>query len=276
MSFKSGPLGVFDSGLGGLTVLKAIHQHIPALSTCYVGDNGHATYGNRSQEEICAFTRQAVEWLWNAGCPLVIVACNTASAQALRRIQQEVLPALYPNERVLGVVRPGAEALASYNTSKHVGVFGTQATMRSHAYQAELGHLDSATHITEIAIPDLAGYVEAGEEQGTAAHAAVAAAGAAMMAADHQIDTVLLGCTHFAFVTELFAAAMPGVRVLTQEALVANALADYLARHPDRATRLEKQGERRYYTTGVAAEVSAHATRFLGAPASFVLLTLPT
>ncbi len=273
MSPKLGPLGVFDSGLGGLTVLKAIHTHLPQLSTTYLGDNGRAPYGSRSPEDIFAYTRQAVEWLWNAGCPLVIVACNTASAQALRRIQQDVLPASYPNERVLGVVRPGAEALANQSTSKHVGVFGTHATMTSHAYQAELTHLDLAVHVTEIAIPDLAGYVEAGEEQSTAAHAAVAAACAAMIAADHHIDTVLLGCTHFAFVTELFAAGLPGVRVLTQEALVADALASYLVRHPGLADRLEQRAERRYYTTGSVADVSGHASRFFGAPATFLPLT---
>lgn len=268
------PVAFFDSGVGGLTVLKAAHARLPDVSTWYLGDNARAPYGGRSLDEIYSFTAQAVRRFLEAGCPLVVVACNTASAQALRRIQQEVLPQAFPKARVLGVVRPGAESLAAETQTGHVGVFATPITVASHSYKKELAHLNPQTVVTEIALPRLAAYVEAGQERGAQARADIAAACAELRTQDPLIDVVLLGCTHFAFVTDLFAEHLAGVRVLTQEALFADRLADYLARHVDLALHIDRSGQRRYDTTGDPLAVAAAATRFFGSPIVFTPVSL--
>ncbi len=269
----TGPIGFFDSGVGGLTVLAAVQARLPALSTAYLGDNARAPYGTRSREEIHAFALAGARHLFARGCPLVVFACNTASASALRWIQQEILPREFPDRRILGVVRPGAEALAVATRSGNVGVFGTAATVASRAYAREIAALRPDARITEIACPSLAGLIERGEEASAAAAAEIDGACAAMAAAG--VDAALLACTHFAFVADAFRRRLPGVTVLTQEALIADALASYLARHPEIAARVDRSGFRAYDTTGSAAAVAALTSRFLGAPVSFIETVLP-
>ena len=274
----AGPIGFFDSGVGGLTVLRAVQSRMPDVSTSYLGDNDRAPYGTRSQDEIFSFALQGARYLFAQECPLVIFACNTASSGALRRIQQEVLPREFPDRRILGVVRPGAEALAAATRSgcampagRQVAVFGTNATIASGAYGREVAHLRPDAQVTEIACPTLASLVERGEEGSDAARSEIAVA----CDAARDADAALLACTHYAFVADAFRAALPGVTVLTQEAVIAEKLADYLVRHPEMAARIDHSGERGYDTTGSAETVSALASRFLGAPVDFRHVSLP-
>ncbi|MEK7073670.1 MAG: glutamate racemase [Patescibacteria group bacterium] len=267
----SGPIGFFDSGVGGLTVLRAAQTLLPDVSTHYLGDNARAPYGTRTQDEIFTFALDGARYLFNQGCPLIVFACNTASAGALRRIQQEVLPAEFPNRRILGVVRPGAEALTAATHSGRVAVFGTNATIASHAYSREITHLRPDAQVTEIACPTLAGLIERGEEGSVEARAEITAACRKAAGA----DAALLACTHYAFVADAFRAALPGVTVLTQEAVIADKLAAYLVQHPDMAACIDHSGSRRYDTTGSAESVSALASRFLGASVAFKHISLP-
>lgn len=268
-------LGVFDSGYGGLTVLRAIRARLPELSTLYLGDNARAPYGVRDEETIFRYTLEGVRWLFGQSCPLVVLACNTASAQALRRIQQEVMPKEFPERRLLGVVRPLAEAAAESSGDGHFGVIGTVATAKARAYTREISHLRPEATVTEVAAPGLAGLIEDGKEAGPEAESEVVAAIGSLMSLDGNIDTVLLACTHFPLAYPLFEKHRPaGVRYLMQDGIVAERLADYLARHPEIASRIDAEGESRFRTTGDAAEVTRLATRFFGAPAEFERVTL--
>ena len=253
-------LGVFDSGFGGLTVLKPIHDRLPELSTIYLGDNARAPYGTRSREEIFTFALEGVRELFRRGCPLVILACNTASAQALRQIQQTVLPAEFPDRRVLGVIRPTAEEIVARSKTGHIGVMATPATVRSNAYPVEItnaaqtpptlpsqrgGNSEFPLLISEeglgvvcvsqVACPgQLTVLIEQGLGESAEADAIVASCCAELMVADPLVDTVLLGCTHYPLVERLFRAHLPPtVTIVTQGPIVADKLADYLERHPE-------------------------------------------
>jgi len=268
-------LGIFDSGYGGLTVLRAIRSRLPEISTLYLGDNARAPYGVRDEETIFRYTLEGVRWLFEQGCPLVVLACNTASAQALRRIQQEVMPSEFPDRRLLGVVRPLAEAAAESSGNGHFGVIGTKATTEARAYTREIVHLRPEATVTEVAAPGLAGLIEAGREGGPEAEREIVTALKELFARDASVDSILLACTHFPLAHPLFEKhRLPGVRYLMQDEVVAEKLADYLARHPEIASRLDRTGFRRFTTTGDAAEVTSLATRFFGAVAEFERVTL--
>lgn len=240
-------LGVFDSGFGGLTVLRAIRTRLPSLSTCYFGDNARAPYGTRSEEEIFAFTLEGVRFLFAQDCPLVILACNTASARALRRIQREILPKEFPDRRVLGVIRPTVEALVSL--PKPVGVFATPATVASGAWVAECAHLGFVP--SQGACPGLVELVERGEENSAEADLLVRTYAEGMYAKQPDLKTAVLGCTHYAFLLPAFRAALPaGVGILTQGDLVAASLEDYLRRHPEMDARLDHVGSSVFHTSG--------------------------
>ncbi|MCR4314682.1 MAG: glutamate racemase [Candidatus Uhrbacteria bacterium] len=260
-------LGVFDSGFGGLTVLKPIHQRLPTLSTIYLGDNARAPYGVRSQEEIFQFTLEGVRFLFERGCPLVILACNTASAQALRRIQQDMLPLEYPDRRVLGVVRPAAEYLAKHAT--RVGLFATPATVESAAYVHELYDLNPTIKVTQVACPGLTDLIEAGRQDSPATDTLVAGCVRQLLATDEHIQEVLLACTHYPLVESVFRAHLPqAVHVLSQGDIVAASLESYLARHPKLDEQLQKTGERKYFTTN-GSDVSGLASMFYGQEIQF-------
>lgn len=253
-------LGVFDSGFGGLTVLKDIHRRLPSLSTVYLGDNARAPYGTRSQDEIFAFTLEGVRTLFSMGCPLVILACNTASTNALRRIQQEILPIEFPDRCVLGVIRPTVETIGA---SERVGVFATPATVTSGAYERELGG-----PIPQVACPGLVDLIERGRDRSREADALVARFCVELLALDPALETALLGCTHYPLVEPLFQRHLPGVRMISQGGIVADALADYLKRHPDMAARIETDGRREYLTTARSVDDDL-ASRFYGSRISF-------
>lgn len=260
-------LGVFDSGFGGLTVLKPIHNRLPTLSTIYLGDNARAPYGVRSRDEIFQFTLEGVRFLFEQGCPLVILACNTASAQALRRIQQEVLPTEFPGHCVLGVVRPAAEYLAKHAT--RVGLFATPATVESAAYVHELYNLNPTIKVTQVACPGLTDLIEAGKQDSQATDALVAGCVKQLLAADDHIQEVLLACTHYPLIETLFRAHLPEtVHVLSQGEIVAASLESYLARHQELDEQLQKTVERKYFTTN-GSDVSGLASMFYGSEIKF-------
>lgn len=260
-------LGVFDSGFGGLTVLKPIHQRLPDLSTMYLGDNARAPYGVRSQDEIFQFTLDGVRFLFEQGCPLVILACNTASAQALRRIQQEVLPTEFPDRRVLGVVRPAAEDLAKH--ALRVGLFATPATVESAAYVHELFHLNPTVRVTQIACPGLTDLIEAGKQNSAETDQLVDGCVKRLLAADDQIQEVLLACTHYPLVESTFRTHLPKeIHVLSQGEIVAASLESYLIRHPEIDTFLQKTNKRTYFTTN-GSDVSVLASMFYGKDVEF-------
>lgn len=280
-------LGVFDSGFGGLTVLKPIHDRLPNLSTIYLGDNARAPYGTRSHEEIFAFALEGVRELFRRGCPLVILACNTASAQALRQTQQTVLPVEFPDSdatvgasrRVLGVIRPTAEEIVARSSSGHIGVFATPATVASASYVREISNYappSSNVRVAQVACPgQLTALIEQGHGDSEEADAIVASCCAELMSADPLIDTILLGCTHYPLVENLFRKHLPpSVAIVTQGAIVADKLADYLAHHPDLAAHLDQTGTRQYLTTKDDAALSDLASRFYGAPVAFETVAL--
>ena len=247
---KNFMLGVFDSGYGGLTILKAIHGRLPSISTIYLGDNARAPYGTRAPAEILAFTREGVRFLFERGCPLVILACNTASADALRTIQQTLLPEEYPHRRILGVIRPTAEAIRE-NPKHHIGIFATPATVNSCAYARELAHLGPFS-VTQQACPGLVDAIERGETETSETADLVASFVAQLLQKDPAIKTVLLGCTHYPLILPLFRTTLPGrVNIIIQGPTVAEKLADYLARHQEIDTRLAHSGTREFFTTGI-------------------------
>ncbi len=274
-------IGLFDSGHGGLTVLEAVRARLPMQKLLYLGDHAHAPYGERSIEVLVDLTRAGIDALFQQGCTLVVVACNTASAAALRRLQRDWLPHTYPDRRVLGVIVPMVEAVTGLDWMAppmeppplpklaSVGIFATPATVASGGYPAEILKRTPDCRVVQQACPGLADAIEAGEPH-WALQARIAAAVEGMHRAANGVwpDTVILGCTHYPLVAELFRAVLPDhVAVMCQPSIVAEALADYLRRHPQHAKPSNEPVA--LLTTGDAARVSAGASRFLGRTLSF-------
>jgi len=256
-------LGVFDSGLGGLTVLQSINKRLPEISTIYFGDNAYTPYGTKSFEEIFERVLVGVRFLFAQGCPLVILACNTASAQALRKIQREILPVEFPDRRILGVIRPTVEYFLEDTDVKKIGVFATPATVRSEAYVHEFEKLAPLTRrqvaLCQKACPGLVEFVEAGTSQSTEAEELVK-----KYCQDFDGDAILLGCTHYPFLKHWFEKYLPNALVLSQGEVVAEKLVDYLKRHPEIDSQLDKNGQREFFTTGDPVEVAERAKIFYG------------
>lgn len=247
----TGPIGVFDSGYGGLTILSELRKRLPEYDYMYIGDNARAPYGTRSFDVVYKFTLQAVNYLFQAGCPLVVLACNTASAKALRSIQQRDLPRMAdPTKRVLGVIRPTVEALDRLSVSGSVGVFGTQGTVASRSYELEAAKLHPDFRIYTEACPMWVPLIENGESGDPGADYFVEKYVRALLAPHPDIDTIILGCTHYPLLYPKIRAAVPErVKVVRQGTLVAESLADYLLRHPEMDVRLSKGGQCEYLTT---------------------------
>jgi glutamate racemase len=244
---SEGTVGFFDSGVGGLTIVSAVLERIPDLSTSHLGDNARAPYGNLEEEEIFSNTVRGVRWLLDAGCPLVVVACNTASAQVLRRIQREILPREFSGRRVLGVFRPSADALFGHYKRGHIGIVGTTATVRSGAYTRECRNLRSDVAVTEVAAPALVPLIERGITTGPAVEESVRQAADELLRRDSDIDTVLLACTHFPLVADTFSKTLPpNVRVVIQGPIVAASLEQYLLRHPEIDSLISRTARRTY------------------------------
>ena len=259
------PIGVFDSGYGGLTILREIRRALPQADYIYLGDNARAPYGVRSFELVYRFTLEAVEYLFARGCQLVILACNTASAKALRTIQQHDLAALDPDRRVLGVIRPTAEAVGFLSRNGHVGLFGTPGTVASKSYDMELAKLQPHLRLTSHACPMWVPLVENMEAEGPGADYFVRKDIDSLFAADPAIDTVILGCTHYPMLINKIRQYLPeGADVLHQGRVVADSLLDYLRRHPEMDSRITRGATVEYLTTENPAKFSAMAGVFLG------------
>lgn len=259
-----GPIGIFDSGYGGLTILHGIRQLLPEYDYVYLGDNARAPYGTRSFDVVYEFTRQAVVKLFEMGCHLVILGCNTASAKALRTIQQHDLPSLDSHRRVLGVIRPTAEVIGSLTKSRHVGLLATEGTVKSESYQLEIQKFFPDIHVSGIACPFWVPLVEYNEADSPGADYFVKKRLDALAQKDPKIDTIILGCTHYPLLMpKIEKYKRPGVRIVAQGEYVANSLKDYLKRHPEMDEKCTKRGTCQYFTTENPIRFQEQAQVFL-------------
>ncbi len=256
-------IGVFDSGFGGMTILRDLQKSLPQYDYLYLGDNARAPYGSRSYETIYRYTLQCVRELFGRGCPLVILACNTASARALRSIQQQVLPFEFPDRRVLGIIRPTAEEIGGFSKSGHIGIFATAGTVSSGSYLIEVNHFYPELKVTQHACPMWVPLVEYGESQSQGADYFVQKEVDALLAEDPEIDTILLACTHYPLLEKAIRKALPeNVRLVFQGDIVAAKTVDYLKRHPEMETRLIKNGKTSFLTTDTAKFFEKGASLF--------------
>lgn len=275
LSTTPGPIGVFDSGYGGLTILDEIRRKLPQYDYIYLGDNARAPYGTRSFDIVYRFTLEAVRYLFEQGCQLVILGCNTASAKALRSIQQNDLPAIDPDRRVLGVIRPTVEKIGEITRTGNIGIVGTPGTIRSHSYEMEIEKLYPGFRTFTQACPMWVPLVENGEATGEGTDYFVKRDVERLMAQNPGIDTVILGCTHYPLLKDKVEKYVPeGVTVLSQGAIVADSLADYLNRHPEMTARCSKGATCRYLTTESSDKFSESATVFLSEPVEATSITL--
>jgi glutamate racemase len=257
-------IGIFDSGYGGLTVFNKIQQALPLDNYVYLGDNARAPYGSRSFDLVYRFTLQAVERLFEENCRLIILACNTASAKALRTIQQRDLPRLAPDRRVLGVIRPTVEVLDNISRTKHVGILGTEGTISSGSYQIEINNLFPHIVVASEACPMWVPLVENGEFDSPGADYFVEKHIKNILRRDHLTDVLVLGCTHYPLLSDKIIKYIPdSVRLFPQGDRVAESLVDYLHRHPEIDSQLAKESQCRFLTTEDADKFASTASIFL-------------
>lgn len=263
-SNNPGPIGVFDSGYGGLTILHGIRQLLPEYDYLYLGDNARTPYGPRSFDVVYEFTRQAVMKLFDMGCHLIILGCNTASAKALRTIQQNDIPKIDPERRVLGVIRPTAEVIGSLTTSRHIGVLATEGTIKSESYTLEIQKLHPDIQVTGVACPFWVPLVEYNEADSPGADYFVKKRIDQIMRLDPEIDTLILGCTHYPLLMPKILKYLPaGVRVVPQGEYVAEALKQYLEKHPAMEQKCSKGANVHYLTTESPEKFKESAQIFL-------------
>jgi glutamate racemase len=262
------PIGIFDSGFGGLTVFRSIFKELPQYDYIYLGDTARAPYGNRSFYSIHEYTWKCVQWLFQQGCPLVILACNTASAKALRTIQQIDLKTQHPSKRVLGVIRPTAEVIGNYSQTKHIGVLGTKGTVSSGSYKIEISRFWPEVKVFQQACPLWVPLIENGEHDQPGANYFVKKYLDQILAQSPDIDTLLLGCTHYPLLLDKINAYLPGhIKAIPQGDIVAASLIDYLKRHPEMETNISKGATQQFFTTSDdTADFDHYAELFFGAP----------
>ena len=259
-----GPIGVFDSGYGALTILSKIREVLPEYDYIYIGDNARSPYGTRSFDIVYEFTLQAVTRLFEMGCHLVILACNTASAKALRSIQMNDLPQMDPARRVLGVIRPTIECIGNITRSRHVGILATTGTIKSESYPMELHKLFPDIRVQGEACPLWVPLVENNGIEGEGTDYFIRKYINELLAKDKLIDTVILGCTHYPLLLPRIREYMPeGITIVSQGELVADSLKDYLRRHPEMESKCAKGGTCLYYTTEAEEKFSESASTFL-------------
>lgn len=273
-----GPIGVFDSGYGGLTVLKEIAAKLPAYDYIYLGDNARAPYGTRSFDTVYHYTLQCVQWFFSQGCHLVILACNTASAKALRTIQQNDLantPLGDGGKRVLGVIRPTSEVIGNFSKTKNVGVLGTTGTVQSQSYLIEIEKFFPGCRVYQEACPMWVPLVENNEHNSMGADYFIKQHIDSLLSQSKDIDTLLLACTHYPLLMEKIKQFVPaGCAVIPQGNIVADSLAVYLQRHPEMEARCSKGGNRQFYTTDSATDFDSKAAIFYGQPVKSIHLDL--
>ena len=264
LSSAAGPIGIFDSGYGGLTILHGIRQLLPQYDFLYLGDNARAPYGPRSFDVVYEFTRQAVVRLFDMGCHLVILGCNTASAKALRTIQQNDLPKLDPSRRVLGIIRPTAEVIGHLTASRHVGVLATEGTIKSESYNLEIQKLYPDITVSGVACPFWVPLVEYNEADSPGADYFVKKRIDQLMHLDPDIDAIILGCTHYPLLMpKIVKYVNPGIRIVPQGEYVASSLLDYFHRHPEMEEKCTKNGAVHYLTTENPEKFKESARLFL-------------
>lgn len=264
LSQKPGPIGVFDSGYGGLTILKHIRREMPEYDFLYLGDNARTPYGTRSFQVVYEFTLQCVTKLFEMGCNLVILACNTASAKALRTIQQIDLPRLDATRRVLGIIRPTVESIGELTNTRHVGLLATPGTVKSLSYPLEINKLFPDITVTSESCPIWVPLVETGESQSEGADYFIKLHVENLLAKDSLIDTIILGCTHYPLLLDKIRKYVPeGIKIVSQGEYVAASLKDYMVRHPEMDMRCTKGGSCRYYTTESVETFLPNASIFL-------------
>ena len=274
LSKEAGPIGIFDSGYGGLTILHGIRQLLPDYDYLYLGDNARTPYGPRSFDVVYEFTRQAVVRLFELGCHLVILGCNTASAKALRSIQQNDLPHLDPERRVLGVIRPTAEVIGSLTKTRHVGILATEGTIKSESYNLEIKKLFPDITVTGVACPFWVPLVEYNEADSPGADYFVKKRIDQLMRLDSQIDAIILGCTHYPLLMpKILKYISPGVRIVPQGEYVADSLKNYFERHPEMERKCSKGGNVHYLTTENPEKFKESAQIFLHEPVNVENIT---
>ena len=275
LPYQPGPIGVFDSGYGGLTILSKIREALPEYDYIYLGDNARTPYGTRSFEIVYEFTLQAVNKLFEMGCHLVILACNTASAKALRTIQMNDLPNIDPDRRVLGVIRPTAECIGSMTQTRHVGILATAGTIKSESYPLEVHKLFEDIKVSGEACPMWVPLVENNEANGEGADFFIRKYIDNLLAKDRQIDTLGLGCTHYPILLPKIQKFIPqGVKVVAQGEDVATSLKDYLHRHPEMDMKCTREGKCRFYTTEAEDKFIESASMFLNENITVQRITL--
>lgn len=270
-----GPIGIFDSGYGGLTILSEIQTLMPEYDYCYLGDNSRAPYGPRSFDVVYEFTKQAVFTLFDQGCNLVILACNTASAKALRSIQQLDLPHTHPQKRVLGVIRPTAEIIGNISQTKHIGVVGTQGTIQSGSYPMEINKLFPDIKVVSEACPMWVPLVENRKSESDGADFFIKESLDNLLAKDEHIDSIILGCTHYPLLINKIRQFLPNdIKIVAQGEYVAKSLEDYLNRHPEMDIICTKNGHTKYMTTESPEKFSEAASIFLNKEITVERITL--
>lgn len=270
-----GSIGVFDSGYGGLTILDSIRSRMPQYDYIYLGDNARAPYGTRSFDIVYEFTLQAVKKLFSLGCPLVILGCNTASAKALRTIQQKYLPTYAPDNRVLGVIRPTAEVVGQISNTHHIGVLATEGTIKSNSYTLEIEKLHPGYTVVGQACPMWVPLVENNEFDKPGADYFVKDSLDKLLSQDPLIDTIILGCTHYPLLLNKIRQYLPqGITLIPQGRYIASSLEDYLSRHPEMRQRLSYNGTCQYYTSESPDKFHYSASLFLKSEITVQRITL--
>ncbi len=261
------PIGVFDSGYGGLTILKEITSRLPQYDYLYLGDNARAPYGPRSFDTVYEYTLQCVQWFFKQGCSLVILACNTASAKALRTIQQKDLPDMDPSKRVLGVIRPTTELIGKFTKSNNVGILATTGTVQSNSYPIEIEKFYPEIKVYQEACPMWVPLVENDEHHSPGADYFIKKHMDNLLVQSNKIDTILLACTHYPLLMDKIRQFSPaGITILPQGEIVAESLQHYLANHPEIEEKCSKNGKYSFYTTDSTEDFDNHAAIFFGKP----------
>jgi glutamate racemase len=272
---KNCTIGIFDSGYGGLTVFKSIVSKLPNYDYLYLGDNARSPYGDHSFDTVYKYTLECVEWLFSQGCPLVILACNTASAKALRTIQQVDIPKKYPNKRVLGVIRPTAEIIGEFTLRKNIGIMGTRGTISSKSYPIEINKFFPELKVYQQSCPMWVPLIENNEHLSEGADFFVQKYIDQLLAQSNELDCILLACTHYPLMLPKISKYLPkNIKLLTQGEIVANSLADYLKRHNEIDLQLTKNSHKTFYTTGEVAAFDENASLFMGQTVKATKITI--
>ena len=258
------PIGIFDSGYGGLTVLKEIQKQLPQYDYIYLGDNARTPYGNRSFETVYQYTLQCVHWMFKQNCPLIVLACNTASAKALRSIQQNDLQN-FPGKKVLGVIRPTTEVIGNYSKTKHIGIMATNGTVQSQSYLIEIEKIFPDLNVIQQACPMFVPLIENNEYENEATDFFIKKYTDELLSKDDEIDTILLACTHYPLIKNRIEKALSkNIKIVPQGEIIATSLKDYLQRHTEMEEQLSKNKNIQFYTTDSADDFNKQSHTFYG------------